>query len=291
MLDEIKLLFPSSSKEGLGLTTLLTHTIDTGIATPIKQRHYPISPAVQNIMSVELDRMLELGVIQTSHSPWNSPISVARKSNGKVRLCLDARAVNGVTTKDAYPMPIIEGIISRLKDTYLISSVDLKDAFWQIALTEGSMEKTAFSVPGRPHYQFRRMPFGLCNSAQTMCRLMDIVIPSELREHVFVYIDDLLIVSADMPTHFKRLRLVAESLRKANLTINVEKSKFCIKSITYLGHIVGGGCLKADPERVRAITDYPTVPKTTRQVRRFLGMAGWYRRFIAKFLCYFRTYN
>lgn len=282
MLEEIKLMFPSSATEGLGETKLLTHSIDTGFAQPIKQRHYPISPAIQSLMYVELDRMLQMGVIERSQSPWNSPISVARKPNGKVRLCLDARALNGVTTKDAYPMPNIDGILSRLKDTHIISSVDLKDAFWQIGLTEASKEKTAFSVPGRPHYQFRRMPFGLCNSAQTMCRLMDMVIPSELREHVFVYIDDLLIVSADMETHFLRLRQVAESLRKANLTINVEKSKFLLKSITYLGHIVGGGCLKADPERVRAVFEYPT-PKTIRQVRSFLGMAGWYRRFIANF--------
>lgn len=281
-LDEIKNQFPSSAIEGLGETMLLKHTIDTGEAQPIKQRHYPISPAIQNLMSVELDRMLALGVIETSQSPWNSPISVARKPNGKVRLCLDARALNKVTKKDAYPMPIIDSILSRLKDTYIISSVDLKDAFWQISLAEGSMEKTAFSVPGRPHYQFRRMPFGLCNSAQTMCRLMDIVIPSHLREHVFVYIDDLLIVSADMQTHFERLRQVALSLRNANLTINVEKSKFLLKSIIYLGHIVGGGCIKADPDRVRAITDYPT-PKTIRQVRSFLGLAGWYRRFISNF--------
>lgn len=282
VLQDITNLFPSSATEGLGRTTLLQHTIDTADAKPIKQRHYPISPAIQALMSVELDRMLELGVIEKSQSPWNSPISVARKPNGKIRLCLDARALNNVTVKDAYPMPIIDSILSRLKDTVVISSVDLKDAFWQIGLSDGSMEKTAFSVPGRPHYHFRRMPFGLCNSAQTMCRLMDIVIPSELREHVFVYIDDLLVVSSDMDTHFDRLRQVAASLRKANLTINVEKSKFLLKSITYLGHTVGGGCIKADPDRVRAIAEYPT-PNTIRQVRRFMGIAGWYRRFISNF--------
>lgn len=281
-LNNILKLFPSSAVEGLGITPLLSHHIDTGEALPVKQRHYPISPAVQSLMFAELDRMLELGVIELSQSPWNSPISMVRKPNGKARLCLDARAVNLLTKKDAYPMPIIEGVLSRLKDTFFISSVDLKDAFWQIELAEGSREKTAFSVPGRPHYQFRRMPFGLCNSAQSMCRLMDAAIPAHLREYVFVYIDDLLVVSADLETHFDRLRQVAESLRKANLTINVEKSKFLMKSIRYLGHIVGGGCIRADPDRVLAIVDYP-VPKTVRQIRSFLGMAGWYQRYIANF--------
>lgn len=281
-LEDIIELFPSSAVEGLGMTPLLKHAIDTGDALPIKQRHYPISPAVQSLMYAELDRMLELGVIELSQSPWNSPISMVRKPNGKARLCLDARAVNLVTKKDAYPMPIIEGVLSRLKETYYISSVDLKDAFWQIELAEGSREKTAFSVPGRPHYQFRRMPFGLCNSAQSMCRLMDVVIPAHLREHVFVYIDDLLVVSADIESHFDRLRQVAESLRRANLTINVEKSHFLMTSIKYLGHIVGGGCIKADPDRVKAIIEYP-IPKTVRQIRSFLGMAGWYQRYIANF--------
>lgn len=281
-LKSIVQLFPSSELEGLGCTALLVHSIETGDALPVKQRHYPISPAVQKIVFEELDRMISLGVIEPSQSPWNSPVSTQRKANGNTRLCLDARALNQLTKKDAYPMPIIDGILSRLHETHIISSIDLKDAYWQVELAEGSREKTAFSVPGRPHYQFRRMPFGLCNSAQTMCRLMDQVIPSELRDYVFVYLDDLLIVSTDFSSHFDRLRKVATSLRAANLTINVNKSKFVMRTVKYLGHIVGGGCIKADPSRISAIVDYP-IPKTTRQIRSFLGMAGWYQRYVSNF--------
>lgn len=281
-LDTIVAQLPQCTTGQLGKTTILVHKIDTGDAAPVKQRHYPISPAIQELMFAELDRMLESGVIEESQSPWNSPVSLVRKANGKVRLCLDARALNNVTIKDAYPMPIIEGILSRLDQTHYISSIDLKDAFWQVPLTDESKEKTAFSVPGRPHYQFTRMPFGLCNSAQTMCRLMDRVIPSHLRDHVFVYIDDLLVVSNDLDTHFSRLRVVAESLKRANLTINVAKSKFLMRSIRYLGHIVGAGTIRPDPERVRAIEEYPP-PSTIKQIRRFLGMAGWYMRYIANY--------
>lgn len=281
-LNTIRELFPSCEAEGLGRTSLISHHIDVGSTSPIKQRHYPVSPAVQRIMYDELDRMLALGVIEESQSAWNSPVVLVRKSNGKARLCLDSRALNKVTTKDAYPMPNIDGILGRLGDTHFISSIDLKDAFWQIELDEESRARTAFTVPGRPLYQFCRMPFGLCNSPQTMCRLMDRVIPGDLRDFVFVFIDDLLVVSANFETHLQRLKRVAECLRKANLTINVEKSKFVMKELRYLGYIIGNGCLKTDPEKVHAIQSFP-VPKTVRQVRSFLGLTGWYRRFIANY--------
>lgn len=281
-LDDVISLFPSCELEGLGNTSLIRHHIDVGSAMPIKQRHYPVSPAVQSTMYAELDRMLALGVIEESQSAWNSPVVLVRKSNGKARLCLDSRMLNKVTVKDAYPMPIIEGILGRLGETHYISSIDLKDAFWQIELDNESRPKTAFTVPGRPLYQYCRMPFGLCNSPQTMCRLMDKVIPGDLREYVFVFIDDLLVVSADFDIHVERLRRVAHCLRQANLTINVEKSKFVMREIRYLGYIVGNGCLKTDPDKVRAIKEFP-VPATVRQVRRFLGITGWYRRFIANY--------
>ena len=207
---------------------------------------------------------------------------LVKKSNGKARLCLDSRALNLVTIKDAYPMPKIDGIIGRLDTTRYISSIDLKDAFWQIPLDESSKEKTAFAIPGRPLYQFTRMPFGLCNAAQAMCRLMDRVIPNEMRESVFVFIDDLLVVSPDFESHMRQLEKVAYFLRKANLTINMEKSKFVMKQTKYLGYVIGDGCVKTDPEKVKAIVEY-SAPKTVKQVRRFLGMCGWYRRFIANY--------
>lgn len=281
-LELVKKCFPSFETEGLGKTSLIQHIITTTETRPIKQRHYPVSPPIQERMYAELDRMLALGVIEESQSPWNSPVVLTKKSNGKARLCLDSRALNEVTKKDAYPMPTIEGILSRLGETHFISSIDLKDAFWQIELEEGSREETAFSVPGRPLYQYRRMPFGLCNAAQTMCRLIDRVIDHELRQFTFVFIDDLLIISADFETHLARFRRIAERLKSANLTINVDKSHFCMIEVSYLGYIVGNGTLSTDPNKVKAIIDFP-VPRTVKQVRSFLGMTGWYRRFVANY--------
>lgn len=224
---------------------------------------------------------MKLGVIEESNSPWCSPAVLVRKP-GKVRLCIDSRKLNEVTKKDSYPLPHINGLLSRLKDTFFISGIDLKDAFLQIRLTESSKEKTAFAIPGKPLYHYKYMPFGLCNGPQTMSRLMDKVIPSRLRENVFIYLDDLLICSSDFKSHIDILSQVASCLKAAKLTINVSKSKFCQREIRYLVYIVGNGCLKVDPSKVEAIENFP-MPKTPKQIRRFIGMANWYRSFIYNF--------
>lgn len=274
--------FPSFAKEGLGKTHLLSHVIDVDQAKPIKQRFYPVSPKIEQELFQEIDRMLALGVIEESQSSWNNPVTMVSKSNGKKRFCLDARRLNDVTIKDAYGLPIIDGLLSRLKDTVYISAIDLKDAFWQIPLHPDSRDKTAFTVPGRPLYQFKVMPFGLCNAPQTMCKLMTKVIPHQLHDRIFVYLDDLLVISATFDEHMCLLEDVSSRLRQANLTINVEKSKFCLTYTRYLGYVVGGGRLQVDPGKVEAVDSFP-IPKTARHVRRFLGMSGWYSRFIPNY--------
>lgn len=273
--------FPSSEVLGLGRTHLEEHVINTKDSSPIKSRYYPVSPAIQHLIYEEIDRMLELGIIETCESPWASPVTLVRKPN-KNRLCLDFRKINKVTEKLAYPIPNMEGLMSRLSNTRYISSVDLKDAFWQIPLEMSSREKTAFVVPGRPLYQFKVMPFGLCNAPQRMSKLMDKVIPQELKDCVFVYLDDLLIVTPDLNSHIEYLRKVAIALRQAGLTINIKKSKFCFRELKYLGFIVSNASLKTDPDKVSAVLNFP-IPKSKKQVRGFLGLSGWYRRFINNF--------
>lgn len=281
-LDEVIKEFYTFEEKGLGRTELEKHSIKLiEGAVPVKDRHYPISPAVQEIMYKEIDNMLQLGVIEESESPWSNRTTLVRKP-GKNRFCLDARKLNDLTIKDAYPLQNINGILSRIDETYYISSVDLKYAFWQIELDEESKPYTAFTVAGRPLYQFRVMPFGLCNAAQRLCRLMDRVIPNRLKSNVFVYLDDLLVISAGFEEHLKLLQEVARCLREANLTIGLKKSQFCYQELRYLGFIIGGGMLKTDPEKVNAIRNIK-IPKTTREVRSFLGTAGWYRRFIRNF--------
>lgn len=281
-LKEVINSFRCFEKHGLGKTNLEQHKIELiEGATHVKDRHYPVSPAVQELIYTEVDQMLKLGVIEESESAWSSRCTLVRKP-GKNRLCLDARKINERTVKDAYPIQNIEGILSRLDETHYISSVDLKFAFWQIPLEENSRSYTAFTIPGRPLYQYVVMPFGLCNAAQRLCRLMDKVVPQELKANVFIYLDDLLVISADFESHLKLLRKVSEVLYRANLTIGLSKSKFCFKELRYLGFIVGGGVMKTDPKKIEAIRTIP-IPRSVREVRSFLGTAGWYRRFIRNF--------
>ncbi|XP_036348058.1 uncharacterized protein K02A2.6-like, partial [Rhagoletis pomonella] len=238
-LEVVKALFPNATK-ALGRTTFIQHHIDVGDAKPVKQRFYPVSPAVEKLLYKEIDRMLQLDIIEPSVSAWSSPMRLVVKPN-KVRLCLDARRLNEVTKKDAYPLPSIDGIFSRLPSANIITKLDLKDAYWQIELSPDSKPLTAFTVPGRPLYQFKVMPFGLCNAPSTMCRLMDEIIPPDLRHCVFGYLDDLCIVSEDFSSHLAVLVRLAEKFRKANLTLNIDKSQFCVTSIKYLGYIIGSG--------------------------------------------------
>lgn len=273
--------FPSFCQEGLGKTNLITHSIDVGKVKPIKQRHFPVSPAVEKEMYAEIDRMLSLGVIEEADSAWSSPIVMVTKP-GKVRICLDCRKINSFTEKDAYPLPQISGILSRLPKAEYITSLDLKDAYWQVPLEQQSRDKTAFTVPGRPLYQFKVMPFGLCNATSTMSRLMDKVVPFHLRNEVFIYLDDLLIVSSGFERHIEVLREIALHIKRAGLTINIGKSHFCMRRVRYLGHIIGDGGIRTDPEKVSAITQFP-IPKSLRSLRRFMGMCGWYRKFVPNF--------
>lgn len=149
-------------------------------------------------------------------------------------------------------------------------------------LEEKSRDKTAFTVPGRPLYQFKVMPFGLCNPASTMSQPMDKVVPPHLRNEVFVYLDDLLIISSTFDAHMSVLQKIAFHIKRAGLTINVGKSHFCMQRVRYLGHIIGDGGIRTDPEKVKAISQFP-IPKNLKSLRSFMGLCSWYRTFVPNF--------
>ena len=272
------------SKEGiLSKTNLIKHTIDTGEAKPIKQSQYIISPFVQKDVHLEIDRLLEIGAIHPCKpSPWNNPMICVRKPNGKVRLCLDARKLNAVTKKDAYPQQQINRILAQLQGTRVLSAIDFSDAFLQVELDLESRPKTAFSISGKGYFAFSRMPFGLCNSGATLCRLVDQVLGCDLEPYVFVYLDDIIIATDSLEQHFCILREIGKRLTEANLTISIDKSRFCMKELSYLGYIIGQNGIRPNPEKTAPIHNYP-VPKNVKEIRRLLGMAGWYRRFIPNF--------
>lgn len=273
----------SYEERGLGRTSLITHSIDTGNATPIRQRYYRMSPEKQRVLGEQLDDMLREHVVEQCESPWSSPVLLTPKKNGELRFCLDSRKLNAVTTKDAYSIPYISEILDNLRDAKYLSSLDLSKSFWQIPIKEEDRCKTAFYIPSRGTFQFTSMPFGLTNAPATQQRLVDMLFYGPEFEHkVFVYIDDIIIVSPTFEQHISLLVRVLEKLKMANLTISYQKCKFFRNKLKYLGYVVDSNGLQPDPEKVEAIVNYPT-PTNRKEVRRFTGTASWYRRFIPNF--------
>lgn len=272
------------AKDGvLSKTHLITHTIKTGLSEPIKQRHYIVSPYLQTQINDEIDRLLKLDVIEACEpSAWSSPMVAVKKTSGKIRLCIDARKLNEITEKDAYPQQNINRILGRLAGTTVLSSIDFSDAFLQVPLEDSSQIKTAFAISGRGYFKYKRMPFGLCNSGATLCRLVDRIIGCDMEPFVFVYLDDIIVATPTFEKHFEILEKLAKRISDAGLTISVSKSRFCMKTLKYLGYIVSEEGLRPDPEKISAISNYPQ-PTNIKDVRRLLGLAGWYRRFIPDF--------
>lgn len=266
-----------------GPTTLATHHIrlKQGIE-PIKQRYRPRNPAMQQIIDNEIAAMERDGVIEPSHSPWNSPIVLTKKKDGGYRFCIDFREVNKVSEPDAYPLPQITATLDKLRGARYLTTLDLKQGYWQVPLSPASRPITAFTVPGRGLRQFRVMPFGLHAAPATFQRLLDHVLGPELEPYVFVYLDDIIIVNRTFEEHLQTLEEVFRRLRGARLRINTEKCQFCRTSLKYLGHVVDQQGIRTDPAKTSAVANWPT-PTTIRQIRRFLGMASWYRRFVENF--------
>lgn len=237
VIEQFKLL---ANDDKLGRTSVLIQEIDTGDAEPTVQRYYPVSPSIRERMSNELNRMIDLDVVEPSNSPWRSPIVLVKKANGKDRPCIDCRKVNAVTKFDSYPLPYISSILDNLGQTKYLTSIDLKDAFWQIPLSKNAREKTAFVVPDRGLWQMKVVPFGMKNSAQAMQRPVDRLFAGEVG--IFTYLDDIIIVTATFEEHLRLLELVRQRLTEANLTINFEKCQFFRPSLKYLGYIVECGC-------------------------------------------------
>lgn len=211
---------------------------------------------------------------------------LVKKSDGTFRVCLDARKLNSISIPSAYAMTLIDSIVTKVRDAKFLSSIDLKQAFHQRPLDEESKQKTAFVVHGRGMFQYRVLPFGLNDSAQSMCRLMDMVIGPALEPYVFSYLDDIIVVTPDFETHCKVLRKLFFRLKESGLIINWEKCQFCKSSLNFLRYVVDEEGLRTNPDKISAILDY-LVPKNATQIRRLVGLIGYYRRFLKdfSFLC------
>lgn len=212
----------------LGLTHLCEHKIELTDDEPFKQRAFPLSPYMQQHMNCEIDRLLKLEIIRPSKSPYSSNVLLGKKPSGEYRLCFDGRKINSITKPDRYPLPNLESVLTKIQNAHYLSSIDLRQAFFQVGLAKDSCEKTAFQVIGRGLFEFSRMPFGLRNSAQSLQRLIDRLFdPSDVESHVFTYLDDLVIVNENFEEHIETLLKVHNILKSAGLTVNLEKCKLC----------------------------------------------------------------
>ena len=272
--------FPTVTGGKLGKTSVVEHRVHIGDAQPICQHADTVLVARKEVLKKELDRMLEIGVIRASTSPWASPLVMVDKKDGEIRLCVDYRKVNKVSKFDAYPMPKVEEILEEVGPAKIISTLDLAQGYWQVPMVAESQEVTAFITP-YSLYEFTVMPFGLHNAPATFQRMMNEVL-RDCSGLSRAYIDDVVLFSPTWEEHLSHLRTVLTCLQRASLTLKLCKCQFALEKVCYLGYLVGGGKIEPDPKKIEAVSHFHQ-PTTKSEVRAFHGLASYYRKFVPNF--------
>ena len=278
--------FPDVLNPKPGRTDVVSLSINTADHAPISSHPYRVAPRWREEVKQQLDQLLELGIIQPSVSPWSSSIVTVKKKDGGVRICIDYRAVNSNTQPDPYQMPLIDDILEALACAKFISKVDLNKGFHQIPVEPSHYQKTAFCTPWGK-YEFRVMPFGVRNGPSVFQRLMDRVLHRD-GDLAVVYIDDIAIFSSSWDQHCLDIRTILDRLREAGLTANTKKCLWGQTHCEFLGHLVGGGMVSPAALKVEAVRQF-SQPKTKTQVRQFLGLTGYYRKFVVDYAMH--SYN
>ena len=280
MLDRNADLFAESDCD-LGCTDRVKAKIDTGDHNPIKQNPYRLPFSQRQLVQEHIDKMLQAGVISPSQSPWASPIVIVDKKDGSKRFCVDLRGLNRITKKNSHPLPRIDDILASLDGSQYFSCLDLRSGYWQIPMDEDSKEKTAFTCFAGL-YQWEVMPFGMVNAPAIFSELMNDVLRGIQYKFTIAYLDDILIYSKTFEEHVEHVEAVFTRLRDARLKLKMSKCEFLKKEVNYLGHIVSPSGIKPDQSKVEAIAKLGP-PTDVRGIRSFIGMTGYYRRFIANY--------
>jgi hypothetical protein len=247
-------------------------------APPVAVRPYRYSAAHKDELERQCVAMIGQGIVRRSNSAFSSPVLLVKKPDGSWRFCVDYRALNALTIKDAFPIPVVDELLDELHGARFFTKLDLRFGYHQVHIRKEDIHKTTF----RTHdglYEFLVMLFGLCNAPTTFQALMNDVLRPFLRRFVLVFFDDILIYIKSWADHLQHLRVILTELRQHVLFIKRSKCAFGVSSVAYLGHIISEAGVAMDPAKVQAIKDWP-VPRSTRALRGFLGLASYYRKFI-----------
>ena len=266
----------------LGRTDQWKHNMDMIDKRPWRDKVWHIPPSLYDEVKQHLKQMLDLDVIRPSKSPYSSNVVLVRKSNGELRFCIDLRKINDNTVRDSFYLPRIDETLNVLAGASIFSTLDLKSGYWQVEMEEDCKKYTAFTAGPLGFFECNRMPFGLKNAPATFQRLMQDVLGDLHLNGCVVYLDDIIIYSRTVEEHFQLLKEVFRRLRNAGLKLNAKKCHFFHDKIDVLGHVVSAEGIACDQKKIAAVREWP-VPKDVKELQRFLGFTGYYRRFIKNY--------
>ena len=248
---------------------------------PIHKTPYWMAPKEQVELKRQLDDLLAKGFIRPSKSPWAFPVLFVEKKDGTKRLCVDYRDLNRVTIKNKYPLPCIEVLFEQLRGAKVFSKIDLNSGYHQLRIRDEDIEKTTFSTR-YGHYEYIVMSFGLTNSPAVFMEAMNRMLHEYLDDFVVVFLDDILIYSKSEEEHELHLSLVLDALRKNQFYGKLKKCAFWLSEVAFLGHVINQHGISVDPKNVASVVNWQR-PTTVIEIRSFLGLAGYYRRFVQDF--------
>ncbi|XP_035823161.1 uncharacterized protein [Zea mays] len=280
LLEEFKAVF--APPNGLPPTRECDHTIPlVPGAVPVHVRPYRYPPAIKDEIERQVSVMLQSGIIQPSTSPFSSSVLLVKKKDNSWRFCVDFRHLNAITVKTSFPVPVIEELLDELGQASWFTSLDLTAGYHQIRLLPADCHKTAFQTHSG-HYEFRVMAFGLTGAPATFQRAMNATLAPLLRRCVLVFFDDILIYSSSFEDHIQHVRAVFELLIQYQWQIKLNKCSFARPQLSYLGHVISAAGVATDPSKIQAVSQWSS-PRTVKELRSFLGLAGYYRRFVRHF--------